>query len=727
MSTTSKLATIITTAGAVMLASLAAIFLMGRVTIATNSDLLRYHAVIGELQQTLSTLKDAETGQRGYLLTGEQKYLAPHDDAVASIHQQFEALESRARAGELSGAEVATLWQLAGKKLDELQETIILRRTQGLPAALAVVESDVGKNTMDAIRAQVAKMTTAQEVALADTNRKANRIVDYNDLVIALSTLLNLAVLVWAYGRIKDESAGRERALLEVMRQKDLLDVTLSSIGDGVIVSDVAGRITFLNQVAEQLTAWKSSEALNQPCSKVFNIINESSRQAVESPVEKVLRLGAIVGLANHTVLIRKDGSEIPIDDSGAPIKEPNGTVRGAVLIFRDFSEHKAAEKKLIDANNALEAANRAKDQFLAALSHELRTPLTPVLATLTTWEASDELPAAFLADIQMLRRNIELEARLIDDLLDLNRIVKGKLSLNLELVDAHELVESVVAMFQSAINAKQLNVSIGLNATRHYVKGDSARLQQVFGNILNNATKFTERYGHLSIASTDDTQGRLVLRFKDDGIGMTQDVIDRLFQPFEQAANITSRYGGLGLGMAISKALVDIHAGIISADSEGPGHGAEFTVTLPSIHASTVKQPAGDGSVPASRRNPQGINILLVEDHKDSAEVMSRLLRDKGYLVETCATVAEALKASEAQRFNLVLSDIGLPDGTGIDLIKQIRQHSSIPAIALTGFGMDQDIHRYKEAGFDAHLTKPVNFQKLEMIINQFFSDQSG
>jgi PAS domain S-box-containing protein len=727
MSTTSKLATIITTAGAVMLASLAAIFLMGRVTIATNSDLLRYHAVIGELQQTLSTLKDAETGQRGYLLTGEQKYLAPHDDAVASIHQQFEALESRARAGELSGAEVATLWQLAGKKLDELQETIILRRTQGLPAALAVVESDVGKNTMDAIRAQVAKMTTAQEVALADTNRKANRIVDYNDLVIALSTLLNLAVLVWAYGRIKDESAGRERALLEVMRQKDLLDVTLASIGDGVIVSDVAGRITFLNQVAEQLTAWKSSEALSQPCSKVFNIVNESSRQAVESPVEKVLRLGAIVGLANHTVLIRKDGSEIPIDDSGAPIKEPNGTVRGAVLIFRDFSEHKAAEKKLIDANNALEAANRAKDQFLAALSHELRTPLTPVLATLTTWEASDELPAAFLADIQMLRRNIELEARLIDDLLDLNRIVKGKLSLNLELVDAHELVESVVAMFQSAINAKQLNVSIGLNATRHYVKGDSARLQQVFGNILNNATKFTERYGHLSIASTDDTQGRLVLRFKDDGIGMTQDVIDRLFQPFEQAANITSRYGGLGLGMAISKALVEIHAGIISADSEGPGHGAEFIVTLPSIHASTVKQPAVDGSVPASRRNPQGINILLVEDHKDSAEVMSRLLRDKGYLVETCATVAEALKASEAQRFNLVLSDIGLPDGTGIDLIKQIRQHSSIPAIALTGFGMDQDIHRYKEAGFDAHLTKPVNFQKLEMIINQFFSDQSG
>jgi hypothetical protein len=426
-------------------------------------------------------------------------------------------------------------------------------------------------------------------------------------------------------------------------------------------------------------------------------------------------------------MLIRRDGSEIPIDDSGAPIKEPDGTLRGVVLIFRDFSEHKTAEKSMIEANHKLEAANQAKDQFLAALSHELRTPLTPVLATLTSWEASDELPVSFLADVQMLRRNVELEARLIDDLLDLNRIVKGKLSLNLELVDAHDLVESVVAMLRSEINAKQLNVSIDLNATRHYVKGDSARLQQVFGNILNNAAKFTERRGHISIVSLDDTQGRIVIKFKDDGIGMTPDVIERLFQPFEQGADIVSRYGGLGLGMAISKALVDIHAGSIAVESEGPGQGAEFTVTLPSIHASTMKLPTIAPSGFSAGKNPQGISILLVEDHEDTAMVMSRLLQAKGYTVETCATVADALKIVKERQFNLILSDIGLPDGTGIDLIRQIRQKSSIPAVALTGFGMDQDINRYKEAGFDAHLTKPVNFQKLEMIINQFFSNGSS
>jgi len=725
MSQKSKLATIFMTTGAVMLGSLVAVFFMGKAAIYANHELARYHIVIGELQETLSTLKDAETGQRGYLLTGEEKYLLPHDQAAARIHQQLATLAARVRAGELSGSDVTRLSQLTNQKLNELQETILLRRTQGLPAALAIVETDFGRHVMDLIRQQIANMTAVQESALATANRRAATLVLYRNLVTGLSTLLNLAVLLWAFRRIREESAGREKVAREIREQKELLDVTLASIGDAVIVTDVEGRITFLNEVAEKLTGWSSSEALKQPAAKVFSIINESSRQIVESPIDKVLRLGTIVGLANHTVLIRKDGNEIPIDDSGSPIRQSDGAIRGVVLIFRDFSEHKAAEKKLIDANQAMEAANHAKDHFLAALSHELRTPLTPVLATLTTWEASDELPPSFLADIQMLRRNVELEARLIDDLLDLNRIVKGKLALNLELVDAHELVQAVVTMLRSEINAKHLSVSIDLNATRHYVKGDSARLQQIFGNILNNATKFTENRGHISIASSDDTQGRLILTFKDDGIGMTPAVLGRLFQPFEQGPDI-NRYGGLGLGMAISKALVDVHAGVLTAESDGPGQGAAFTVVLPSIHASTMKLPAVDGSDTPVRRNTQQISILLVEDHEDSAEVMSRLLRSKGYSVETCATVTEALNFVSERKFNLLLSDIGLPDGTGIDLIREIRQHSSLPAIALTGFGMDQDVQRYKESGFDAHLTKPVNFQKLEMIINQFFSDKS-
>jgi PAS domain S-box-containing protein len=621
----------------------------------------------------------------------------------------------------LSAADVAKLSQLTNQKLDELQQTILLRRTQGLAPALAMVKTDFGKDTMDSIRAIVTQMIAEQESGLAAAHHTALMLDYWGDLVTFCSALLTLAVLFWTYRRIANERAAQQRATLEIQRQKELLDVTLASIGDAVIVTDVGGKITFLNQVAERLTGWSLPTAQNQFCTTVFNIVNESSHEIVESPVDKVLRLGTVVGLANHTVLIRRDGSEIPIDDSGAPIKDTDGTVRGVVLIFRDFSEHKAAEAKLLAANEALIAANRAKDQFVAALSHELRTPLTPVLATLTAWETSDELPPSFIADIQMLRRNIEFEARLIDDLLDVNRIVKGKLSLNLELVDAHELLESVVTLLQSQINAKQLNVSLDLNAKRHYVKADSARLQQIFSNILNNAIKFTERNGHLWISSADQAEGRIILTFKDDGIGMSPEVLGRFFQPFEQGAGVDHKYGGLGLGMAISKALVDIHAGSISADSQGPGRGAEFTIVLPSIHATALKRPVVAKTQP-DRRITRELHILLVEDHEDSAEVMSRFLREKGYDVRTCATLAEALAAANDQPFDLVLCDIGLPDGTGIDLIRSLRQRSSVPAVALTGFGMDDDIDLYKQSGFDAHLTKPVNFQKLEILIGHLF-----
>jgi CHASE3 domain sensor protein len=211
MSRKSKIFTIIATAGGVIFGSLVILYLMGRFTIRIDSDLVRYHVIIGELQEILSTLKDAETGQRGYLLTGKDDYLIPHDRAVARIHQEFETLEARARAGELSVSDVDELWKLSSQKLDELHKTIFLRRTQGLPAALAAVETDIGKNKMDLIRALVAKMTTNEEAALANARRKADALVYERNLLFVLSTLLNLAVLAWAYRRIREETEGRER------------------------------------------------------------------------------------------------------------------------------------------------------------------------------------------------------------------------------------------------------------------------------------------------------------------------------------------------------------------------------------------------------------------------------------------------------------------------------------------------------------------------------------
>jgi CheY-like chemotaxis protein len=256
------------------------------------------------------------------------------------------------------------------------------------------------------------------------------------------------------------------------------------------------------------------------------------------------------------------------------------------------------------------------------------------------------------------------------------------------------------------------------LEAGRHHVQADPARLQQVFWNILKNAIKFSHTNGSLQVATETGPDGKLQITFVDDGIGMSPETLKRLFAPFEQGAQeIGRRYGGLGLGMAISKALVDAHGGDLSATSEGPGHGSSFTLAIPSVDTSAA--PHSDATSANSESPPaRQLEILLVEDHADTAFVMTRLLRKLGHNVQTSETVASAVRLAAENEFDLLLSDIGLPDGNGIDLIRQLRRGSTIPAVALTGFGMDSDVVKCREAGFDAHLTKPVNFQKLEVLI---------
>ncbi|HEY5812488.1 MAG TPA: ATP-binding protein, partial [Terrimicrobiaceae bacterium] len=493
-------------------------------------------------------------------------------------------------------------------------------------------------------------------------------------------------------------------------RQKEILAVTLASIGDAVIITDVKGRITFLNPVAEQLTGWTPQEAQDRPCAEVFRIINEHTRSPVPSPVEKVLANGAIVGLANHTVLIRKDSSEVPIDDSGAPICEADGTVRGVVLIFRDFTAHKEFERTLIHAKEEIEASNKAKDKFLATLSHELRTPLTPVLATLSAWEATKELPLNLRGDLQLLRRNVELEARLIDDLLDLTRIENGKLSLQRQLVDVHRLIVSAVALFREELQSKGIRLSCRLQAPNSECNADPARLQQIFLNIIGNAVKFTPTGGSIEIATTNIEDRKLTISVTDDGLGMTQEVIGRLFQRFEQGdLAIERRDRGLGLGLSIAKALVEAHGGTLQANSKGPGCGSTFVITFPIADLHSAEN-ATSSPTQSSEDNRKALAVLLVEDHEDTAQVMQNVLQQLGHEVETCSTVATACQKLQDGKFDVLLSDIGLPDGSGIDLIRAARKISDTPAVALTGYGMAEDVERCLQAGFDQHLTKPID-----------------
>jgi PAS domain S-box-containing protein len=661
------------------------------------------------VRNVLITLLDAESGQRGFLLSGNESYLTHFASAEEKIALELNALEG------FDDAEVNTLAQLIAIKLAELQKTLALYREHGLEAAMKVVHTDIGEQTMEDIRAVIADMVTRTDNALDKLQKEVKTATMQRTMVFLACGMVNLGFLLWALRRIREEIEHTRRAQSLYDQQREILGVALTSIGDGVIMTDQQGKVTHMNKTAEELTGWSAAEASGRDCTEVFKIINEDSRQTVESPVEKVLRSGRVVGLANHTLLIRRDGIEVSIDDSGAPIRDTHGEVHGVVLVFRDFTDHRMAEAVLRKAKEEAETANIAKDNFLATLSHELRTPLTPVVATLATWEADGRLSPAMQEDVQMMRRNVELEARLIDDLLDLTRIVKGKLPLHFEVADVHALLTAVTRIYESEIHAKQLKLDLQLEAERHFARVDPARLQQVFWNILKNATKFTPEEGRIGI-KTSNVDGALKVIFTDEGIGMTREMLGRLFRPFEQGAEENvRRYGGLGLGMAISKALIEAQHGAIAAQSAGPNCGSSFTVTLPSTDGlPQAKSP----EVPEGSDAPRALHILLVEDHADTAFALKRALAQNGHEVVLASSVADAKSLFASGAFELILCDVGLPDGTGLDFIRHVRTSSEVPAVALTGFGMEGDMKDCLDAGFNVHLTKPMNLQRLNKVI---------
>jgi signal transduction histidine kinase/DNA-binding response OmpR family regulator len=394
----------------------------------------------------------------------------------------------------------------------------------------------------------------------------------------------------------------------------------------------------------------------------------------------------------------------------------------------------------LRQAKDAAVAANKAKDQFIAVLSHELRTPLTPVLTTVQDLERDDTLTADGRVAIQMVRRNVELEAKLIDDLLDLTRISKGKLRLTLGTVDAHALLNSVLEICESDIVSKRQQVKVELTAAKHHLRADSARLHQIFWNLIKNAVKFTPERGRIAVSTSNDEAGNFELRVTDTGIGIEPDVLPRIFDAFEQGEQaVTRQFGGLGLGLAITRALVEGHSGQIKAVSGGSGMGATFSVGLPTVAAAPPSPPITQ-QAPASPKAmlnadvaaPAHLKILLVDDHEDTSRAMKRLLERVGYEVRTASSVAGAMESARRAPFDLLISDIGLPDGSGIELLRRLKenlQHGRPPlkAIALSGFGMEEDLRRSREAGFVEHLTKPVDFEQLEAVIQQLTGVAAG
>ncbi len=413
------------------------------------------------------------------------------------------------------------------------------------------------------------------------------------------------------------------------------------------------------------------------------------------------------------------DGKERWVAERGRAIRDSAGKVTRFIGTMLEVTEKKNAEITLQRAKNEAEEANRAKDRFLAMLSHELRTPLTPVLMTIASLRREPNLSDDIRHDLEVLQRNVELEALLIDDLLDLTRIAHGKLELHNDAVDIHSTIEHSLNICAGDVVGKKIQIIRHFDAREHHCWADPARLQQVFWNLVKNAAKFTPEGGRIEISTRNTDTHQIVIEISDNGIGIEKNLMPRIFDAFEQGGGtVTSQYGGLGLGLAICKRVVDLHRGTIEAQSEGKGRGAKFTVTLNAMETSMLEGPVL--FLESEPPRIKDVQILFVEDHEDTARVLGRILRNAGFDVSHAGSVTEARALAASRRFDLLISDLGLPDGSGLDLMKGLRDAQKIQGIALSGFGTDDDVAASMAAGFSAHLTKPVDWDRLRAEIEK-------
>ena len=509
--------------------------------------------------------------------------------------------------------------------------------------------------------------------------------------------------------RLRRDSEQRFRALVEATSQ-----IVWTTTPEGLIVEDSPSWRAFTGQSFEQ---WRGTGWLDA--------IHPEDRETAAGAWGVAVAAGNSYQVEYR--VRRADGAYRWIAARGVPILEPDGRTREWVGMNVDRTEAREAELALLSAKEEAEHANRAKDQFLAVLSHELRTPLNPILLAATSMLERPGPPEDIRPTLEMIKQYVSLQARLIDDLLDVMRIVRGKMPMQWGISGIHDLIGHAVEICRSEFQGKELGLAVDLAAASQHVDADSARLQQVFWNLIKNAVKFTPAGGKIRIRTRNEPGPEgitLVIEVQDDGIGIDPAMIPLIFDPFQQGeTSIIRRYGGLGLGLAISRGIIDAHGGRLSAHSGGPGRGATFRVELTALPEAIATPRSTPGGGPSSTA-PAALSprrILLVEDEPVTLRLMAKLLSNLGHLVQSAGTIAAAQEAADRGEFDLIISDIGLPDGSGLDLMRRyVRRRGPIPSIALTGYGMEEDIQRSHEAGFRAHLTKPIDFKKLEALIRQ-------
>lgn len=489
----------------------------------------------------------------------------------------------------------------------------------------------------------------------------------------------------------------RESYFLQLV--ETLRDFSVASLSE-------AGVITSWNAASERIFGCPAAAAIGQTCD-IFEVPGSSEIH----PREELRAASEAGSISSDRWLRRQDGRLFHAAVVTTAIVV-DGTPRGYSRIVRDTTDARLAADLLEAAKDQAEIANRAKDRFLAVLSHELRSPLNAISAAVGILAFDNTLSDINKRSVELIQRNVRAEARLFDDLLDISRIVNDKLPLTLDVVDMGILLRNTADSFRAEAQAAGITLRVPSDIPVVKVWGDALRLQQILSNLLKNAIKFSSR-GDRVDASLAVAGDDVHICITDTGIGISPADFPRIFVAFEQGEEDPQRQrGGLGLGLAIADSLARQHRGRLSVSSPGLGEGSSFTLSLP-IFDRPFSESQGEAS--HVQQSPGNLRILLVEDSEDAAEMMSELLALMGYECTVASRVGIARRLLGQQDFDVLLCDMGLPDGDGIDVLKDFDTSRGQMAIAITGYGMQQDIQRSIAAGFSEHMTKPIDFDRLE------------
>ena len=723
---------------AVFLVAIALLLLTGGLAIhqyfrfsVASDHIDRTYQVIGAIDELTANLLDAETGVRGYLLTGSLPFLAPYSDAEPRITSNAASLTALVKDDPRQMDRARRLSDLSRDRTNELRAATDEYMSGQTGKAIGRIAAGTGKRLMDQIRVVSAEMKGAELSALEERSHEAilaRRI----SLVFAIASLLlagTLGVVSVAVDRSFDrrrlaferEMAGRIRAessmlsaTQEMVRTERINRSILDNSGDCIQLLEPDGRLVSVNRAGVRLMEVDDVHAFSKrPWLDLWSQNGTLASTALADAVR--MGEGRFQGFCPTA-----RGTPKWWDVLVTPIRDEGGRVTKLMSISRDISEQKRGEEErnqLLDrereARSDAERATHMKDEFLATLSHELRTPLNSIVGWIGVLK-QDQSRETLRKAIDVIDRNSRRQAQMIDDLLDVSRIVSGKLPLDVRRVDLATVVEEAVTSTRPAADAKGVHLTTVYDSPVD-IQGDPVRLQQIVWNLVSNAIKFTSRDGtvHVAVRGVD---GEAHIEVNDSGQGVAPDLLPHIFDRFLQGdSSSTRRHGGLGLGLAIVKNLSEMHGGSVMASSAGVGRGATFTVRLPLTVQGVARsrEPAESSARPNALLSD--VVVMVVDDEADARDLVQRLLEDAGARVSACDTAQAALQTiQDGFMPDVIVSDVAMPEQDGYDFMKRVRQMkapmSTIPAAALTALARVADRRRALLAGFQTHLTKPVD-----------------